>query len=107
MEEINKEVNVDELVDFICEVEDYLYNWASSYTGKYTPVDHRGWHNSFLIIVQQYHFDIDKIKEDIKNGIILLTGFKETNPKFIAIQDKLYEAHKTKAEEFEKKYKLN
>ena len=51
MEEIDKEVDIDKLVDFICETEEYMYDWASSYTGKYTPVDHRSWHESFLIIM--------------------------------------------------------
>lgn len=106
MEGYNEDVNIDEVVDFLIEIEEYMYDWASSYTGKYTPVDHRGWHESFLIIMQQYHFDINKIKEDIRNGKIILTSFKETNPKFLAIQDKLYKAHKANVKKFENKYKL-
>ena len=95
-------MNIDELIDRIVELEDYLYDWASSYTGKYTYVDHTNWTETCMILFQKYKFDIAKIKEDIANGTILIAHFK--NQKLIQYEDQLYERHKEKVEAFEKKY---
>lgn len=101
-----KEVNIDELVDFICECEEYMYNWINCYDNHYHYVDHSKWHDAFLIIFQQYHFDLSKIKEDIKKGKIIFPTYKETNPKILALNDKIIAIHKEKVKEFENKYNI-
>lgn len=97
-----KEMDIDELVDRFIELEEYLFDWASSYTGKYTYVDHTNWEMNCRLMLITYHFDIDKIKEDIKNGTILLEHY--SNPKIKKYENMLYEMHKKKVEEFERKY---
>ena len=104
---MHKDINIDELVDFVSDCAEYIYDWASSYTGKYTPVDHRDWYNHFLILIQEYNFDLEKIKEDIKSNKIILHTFKNDNPKFLALYSELYKKHKQNVKKFEKKYKIS
>ena len=98
-------MDADKLVDRIVELECYLYDWASSYTGRYTYVDHTNWTETCLILFQKYKFNISKIKEDIKNGTILMHHF--TNAKLAKYEDQLYKAHREKAEAFEKRHLMD
>ena len=95
-------MNIDELVDRIAELVEYLFDWANTYTGKYNYVDHTQWEMDCMLMLRTYHFDIDKIKEDIKNGTILLEHYD--NPRIKKYENRLYEMHKKKVEEFERKY---
>lgn len=98
------ESTIDELVDQLVELEEYLYDWASICTGEYGYVDHSKWTTTCMVLLQKYKFDINKIKEDILNGTILIHRYKQTNPKLIALEKDLYKKHKEKVEEFEKKH---
>jgi hypothetical protein len=103
---MNEDFNdIDKLVDFIYEVEEYLYSFAQIYKGEYNFVDHTNWDNKCMILFQKYHFDINKIKKDIINGTILLPINKE-HDLIEKYSKELYKKHKQKAEEFENKYLL-
>lgn len=95
--------DLDSLVDFFSEICEYLYDWCQTYTGKYNYVDHSKWIEKCMILLQKYRFDINKIKEDIINGTIILSHYSNDNPKLKAIEQQLYYAHKKKVEEFENK----
>ena len=100
-------IDIDKVIDFISECAEYIYDYASTYTGKYTPVDHRGWEEKFLLIYHKYKFDIRKIKEDIDNGIILIGNpdlFKDS-PKLQLLYPQLYQKHLEGLHKFEEKYK--
>ena len=101
------EKDIDKIIDFVSECSEYIYDYASSHTGKYTPVDHRGWEEKFLIIWHKYNFDLRKIKENIDNGTIIISNPKlfDDKPKFKALFPELYKKHLEGLHKFEKKYK--
>ena len=101
-----KEVNIDEVVDLYCEMEDYLYDWANSREGKFGYIDHTRWGDICLLLFQQYKFNLDDIKNDIINGTILLPHFSKTKRITSEIEKELYNIHLDKAKEFEHKYNL-
>ena len=104
-EKLEKDMkDYDNLINMITEAEEYLYNWCQIYTGKYNYVDHSRWTETCLRLFQKYKFDINKIKEDILNETILLPKYTTDNPKFIALEEQLYNKHKEKVKEFENKY---
>ena len=98
------ESTIDELIDKLTELEEYLYNWASICTGEYGYVDHSKWTTTCMILFQKYKFDIPKIKEDILNGTIQIHRYKNSNPKIAALEQQLYDAHKKKVDEYEQKH---
>ena len=100
----NKEMLIDDLINLVTELEEYMYSWCQIYTGKYNYVDHSKWTQAFMVLMQKHKFDINKIKEEILNGTIMLPKYTTSNPKLIALEQQLYEKHKEKVEEFEKRH---
>lgn len=94
----------EELIDFITELEEYLYDWCQIYTGKYNYIDHSRWTHTFMLLMQKYKFDVSKIKEEIINGTVILPKYVNSNPKLVALEQQLYDNHKKKVKEFENKY---
>ena len=106
MKEI-KEEDIDKLVDIICDLEEYLYNWACCRGNKLHCIDHRKWHELSLRLFQEYHFNLYNIQMDIINGKIILPIYIEKNPKLLALHPQLLEAHIKKVKEYEKKLNIN
>jgi hypothetical protein len=100
-------IDIDKVVDFVSECSEYIYDYASTYTGSYTPVDHRKWEDRFLILWQQYKFSLRRIKEGIDNGTIMVNNFNlfDGQPKLKKLYPELYKKHLEGLHKFEKKYK--
>lgn len=103
----NEEKLIDDLLNLVTELEEYMYSWCQIYTGKYNYVDHSKWTHTFMLLMHKYKFDVNKIKEEILNGIIMLPKYTTNNPKLIALEQQLYDKHKEKVEEFEAKHLNN
>ena len=102
-----EETYIDNLINLVTELEEYMYSWCQIYTGKYNYVDRSKWTQAFMVLMHKYKFDISKIKEDILNGTIMLPKYTTNNPKLVALESQLYEKHKEKVEEFEKNLSEN
>lgn len=98
---MNTNLPIDQLIKDIEELQEYLYDWASSYLGMYSYIDHTNWNEICMKLFFDYKFNINKIKDDIKSGKIHLQHY--SNPRAWMIENKLYEIHKARAEEYEKK----
>jgi len=100
------EQDIDKVVDIIIEVENYLYDWTTSYTGEYLPISYDKWHKNFLIwfeekqhddYIKEYKEDVINKKFDLPMHTLQLSNWHKSE---------LYKKHKDNVERFEEKYKL-
>lgn len=99
-------VNVDKVAEVMAEVEFYLYEWTTCYTGEYLPVSYEKWHKTFLDwFVNKEHTDyIKEYKEDVKNNNFDISMHcLALSPSY---KNELYKKHKESITKFEQKYKL-
>ena len=54
---MDKNTDIDKIVDIICDLEEYLYNWCCCRGNKLHWVDHSKWHDFCLILFKKYHFN--------------------------------------------------
>jgi len=108
-----EKINIDEelandLAEFMCEVESYLYDWTCSvYKGKYLPVDHRSWTKEFRnrVLNSDHQYFIHEYKDDVlHNEFPLQLHCIALSNEY---QKELYNQHKKNVEEFELKYNIN
>lgn len=103
---MDKTSEVDVLIDMITDLSEYLYNWCCCRGDKLHYIDHSKWYDFCLILFQQYKFNLYDIQKDIIKGKIILPTYIQTNPKFLALHDKLLEAHIKNVKEYEKKLNI-
>ncbi len=104
---MTKEEDINKLVDYIYDMEEYLYHWCCCYDNELHNVDHSHWNNFCLTLFQKYHFNILDIQQDIINGTIIYPTYITKNPKILTLHDKLLEAHIKNVKEYEKKLNIN
>lgn len=104
---MNKNTDIDKIVDIICDLEEYLYNWCCCRGNKLHWVDHSKWHDFCLILFKKYHFNLLNIQNDIIDGKIILPTYICKNPKVLALKDKLLKIHINSVKEYEKKLNIN
>lgn len=108
---MNKEQEVNKVVDFIYEVIEYLHDWISSIGGEYHPISFKNVEQTVLIILQKNNFNffktIKEFKDSVGDGKIIFNFEKSlSTPKLKSVWPELYKRHKEKVKEFEKKYNI-
>lgn len=100
----------DELIDidFITDLEDYLFNWSCIYTGEYKPLSRKFWNKEFIPWAEKQNGTVISVvktyKKEVENKNFPLTinciGLMPWYKK------NLYDEKLDKINAFEKKYKF-
>jgi hypothetical protein len=99
------EKELNKVIEFMQECEQYLHSWCCTRNGKYLPVDTQNVRKVLMNIVANGSKNpIKEFKNGIEDGTIILGTFAFGLPS--ETKNLLYEKHCENVKKFEKKYKI-